>query len=76
MTDRRTAPRKTNDSSIARLRRDRNLTQGQLAELIGCPQQTITRWETGQRSPGTKSLKALAKALNCSIDELIDDDEE
>lgn len=71
MTDHRTAPRKTNDSPIARLRMERGLTQTELAELVGCKKQHISRWETGERSPGGKSLIALAAALDCSIDELL-----
>ena len=70
--DGRTAPRHTNDSTIARLRMERGLTQTQLAELIGCPQQTITRWETGQRNPGMKSLVKLARALECTLDDLVE----
>lgn len=70
--DGRTAPRHTNDSTIARLRIERGLTQTQLARLVGCPQQTITRWETGQRNPGMKSLVKLARALGCTLDELVE----
>lgn len=74
MTDHRTAPRQTNASPISRLRIQRGLTQDQLADILGCPQATISRWEQGTNSPSTKSLRALAKALDCSIDDLIGDD--
>ena len=70
----RTAPRRTNDSPIARLRIARGLTQTQLAELIGCHQQSINKWETGKCAPGMQSLIKLARALGCSIDDLIDSD--
>ena len=72
MTDYRTAPRRTNDSPIARLRMDRGLTQRQLAQMIGCYAKDISRWETGERSPGAKSLAVLAKALNCSMEDLME----
>lgn len=65
----RTAPRKTNDSAIARLRIDRGLTQARLAEMIGCPRQTIARWETGARVPRLTYLVKLSRALGCSLDE-------
>ena len=68
----RTAPRHTNDSAIARLRIARGLTQAQLAELIGCHQQAVNKWETGLRKPGMQSLIKLSRALGCSIDELVD----
>ena len=68
----RTAPRHTNDSPIARLRIARGLTQTQLADLIGCPQQLVNKWETGKNKPGMQSLIKLSRALGCSIDELVD----
>ena len=67
----RTDPRPTNDSPIARLRIERGLTQAQLAELTGCSQKDISRWETGERHPSTKSLLSLSKALQCAMDDLI-----
>lgn len=71
MEERRSAPRRTNDSAIARLRIARGLTQTQLAEMIGCPQQSINKWETGVRKPGMQSLIKLSRAFGCSIDDLI-----
>lgn len=68
----RTDPRTTNESPIARLRRDRGMTQGQLAEMVGCYTKDISRWENSVRTPGMKSLIALAKALDCSMEDLID----
>lgn len=73
MSDRRAAPRRTNDSPIARLRMENGLTQGQLAEMVGCYAKDVSRWETGERTPGTKSLKALAKALGCTMDDLMEE---
>lgn len=67
----RTAPRRTNNSQISRLRIARGLTQAQLADLAGCHQQAINMWETGRRKPGMESLLKLARALDCSIDDLI-----
>jgi transcriptional regulator with XRE-family HTH domain len=67
----RNNPRRTNDSHIARMRIDLGLTQAQLAEKVGCYPKDISRWETGVRNPGAKSLMALAKALGCSIEDLI-----
>lgn len=70
--DGRAAPRKTNDSPLARLRRDRGMTQGQLADKVGCYAKDISRWESGERRPASKSLHALANALGCTIDELME----
>ena len=71
MTDYRTAPRRTNDSQLARIRMERGLTQGQLAEKVGVYIKDISRWETGARNPGSASLRKLASALECSIDDLL-----
>lgn len=70
MTDYRTAPRKTNDSPLARIRMDRGLTQGQLADKIGCRQKDVSRWESGTK-PGVDYLVKISAALGCSIDDLL-----
>lgn len=70
MTD-RAQPRKTNSSPIARKRMERRLTQAQLAEMVGCYAKDISRWETGERTPGVKTLLKLAVALECALDELV-----
>ena len=72
MTEPRKGPRnRKNESALARLRMEHGLTQGQLAEMVGCYPKDISRWETGERNPGAKSLVALAKALGCSMEDLI-----
>ena len=70
MTDYRTAPRRTNDSTLARIRIERGLTQCQLADRIGCRQKDISRWESGVHTPRTASLLKLAIALGCTMEEL------
>lgn len=67
----RTSPRRTNDSPLARIRMERGLTQGQLADRIGCRQKDVSRWESGARTPCTASLLKLADALGCMMEELI-----
>lgn len=71
MADYRSAPRKTNDSALARLRMERGLTQGQLAKMVGCYANDISGWEKGLHRPGSAALIKLAAALNCTIDELL-----
>lgn len=58
---------------IARIRAERGLSQAQLAARIGKRQKDIARWETGLHRPNMLSLARLAKALDCTIDELIED---
>lgn len=70
MTD-RTTPRKTNDSSIARIRMERGLTQAQLADMVGCYTKDISRWETGKHKPSIAAMLKIARALGCQIEDLI-----
>ena len=66
-----TLPRHTNDSAIARARIDKGMTQGQLAEAVGCMQKDISRWERGVYSPRVDVLAKMAEVLGCSVDSLI-----
>ena len=58
-----TLPRHTNDSAIARARIDKGMTQGQLAEALGCTQANVAGWETGNRKPKMQSLMKIADVL-------------
>jgi transcriptional regulator with XRE-family HTH domain len=53
------------------MRKKRELTQKQLAELLGVKQQNISDWERSARSPSVKNLKKLSEILNCQIDDLV-----
>jgi len=48
---------------LQHLRKIRQLTQEQLADLIDCSHATISRWETGERLPDAEDILKLAKAL-------------
>jgi len=52
------------------LRRDRSLSQRQLAELVGCETMLISRYERGAAIPRLDSLVSLAEALRVSTDEI------
>src|SRR5712691_8905956 len=49
-------------------RNDLNLTQRQLARLIGTTQRQVVRYESGENDPSLDALSALASALNVSAD--------
>lgn len=59
-------------SKLADLRLAAGLTQRQLAEAVGVKTLAIVNWERGQNSPPAKRRPALAEALHCSPDDLID----
>jgi XRE family transcriptional regulator, regulator of sulfur utilization len=52
---------------LAELRRERHLTQKQLAELSGIDQAEISRIERGQANPTTATLGALTRALAVDV---------
>lgn len=59
---------------IARLRKQQDITQAQLAELIGITQQTINSYETGRRRVPVSLLPAIAKRLGVAVEVLLNDD--
>lgn len=62
------------ENNIVNLRKKNNLSQEELAELIGVTRQTISNWELGETSPDIKQAKSLSKVFNVSLDELTDND--
>ena len=46
-----------------------------LAEASGLSPKTVGRYMRGERVPDAINLRKLAKALNCTIDELLPDEE-
>lgn len=66
------APRgRGNDSPLARARMAAGMTQGQLAEKIGCSQKDVSRWEHGARTPRVETLAKIAGVFGCKIEDLI-----
>ena len=59
---------------LAALRKERGLTQVQLAELLDTSQQTVTAYENGTRRVPITTLPLLAQTLGTSIEELIGGD--
>ncbi len=56
---------------LKELRIEQNLSQGELAKLTNLNQSTITRYETGERTPNMFGLIALANFFKVSIDYLV-----
>ena len=55
---------------IALLRKERNITQTQLAEYLCLVPQTISKWEVGNGTPEVSLLPKIAAFFGVSIDEL------
>ena len=58
--------------NILKLRKQQGLSQEQLGVQIKVTRQTISNWELEETTPNPEQLKLLSKALNVSVDELID----
>ncbi|MCK7486744.1 MAG: helix-turn-helix domain-containing protein [Bacillus subtilis] len=56
---------------IAQLRKDKRITQTELADLLQVTNKAISRWETGEGYPDVSMLPKLAEVLEVSIDELL-----
>lgn len=56
---------------ISSLRKDKNLTQNQLADRLGVSNKAISRWETGRGYPDIESFEALSREFCVSINELL-----
>jgi len=55
---------------LAELRRERGLTQAELAKLIGVTTSAVGNWESGERIPRLPTLRKLADALGCQIEDI------
>lgn len=60
---------------IAKARKNLNLTQDQLAELLEVTRQTISKWESGLAFPETSKISKLTKVLKVSCDYLLSEDD-
>lgn len=61
-------------STIKRLRKERSLTQDQLANLLNVTPQAVSRWETNAAMPDISLLIPLANVFNVSTDTLLEVD--
>lgn len=61
--------------NLKRLRRERDLTQDELAGFLGISFQAISKWECGDGYPDITFLPILANFFNVTIDELVGMDE-
>ena len=58
-------------NTIKQLREGRNLTQAELAQMIGVSSKTVSKWETAKGLPDITLLQPLAQALGISVIELM-----
>ena len=60
---------------LQHLRKQKNLTQGELANALYVSRTAVSKWESGRGYPNIESLKDIAKLFSVSVDELLSGDE-
>ena len=60
---------------LQHLRKQKGLTQEQLAEQLFVSRAAVSKWESGRGYPGIDSLKAIATFYSVTIDELLSGEE-
>lgn len=60
---------------IQKKRKEKNMTQAQLAEKLGVSNKTISKWETGNCMPDYGIIEPLCNELEITIAELMDGEE-
>ena len=58
-------------SFIAEMRKEKGLTQKQLADQVGVSDKAVSRWEIGKGLPDTSIMPELCKALDINVNELL-----
>ena len=61
---------------IALKRKEKNMTQEELARILGVTNKTVSRWENGNYMPDLSLLKPLSEALGVSLNELLSGEED
>ncbi len=61
---------------LVNLRKEKGLSQEQLAEKIGVSRQAVSKWERSEASPDTDNIILLARLYNISLDELLRTEDE
>ena len=57
--------------TIREIRKRRNMTQSDLAQLADTTQAAISRYETGENALTLETAARIANALGCKVDDLI-----
>lgn len=58
---------------LYQLRKEKGLTQAELAELLEVSRQSVSNWEVGTTTPSTKRLRDLSQLYGVPLDYLLDE---
>lgn len=60
--------------NLQKLRKEKKISQEQLAEQLGVTRQSVSKWESGVSYPEMDKLVSICKIFNCDLDSLINKD--
>ena len=60
---------------IAFFRKERGVTQKELAEFLHISYQAVSKWESGKSLPAVEMLHGISKLLNVTVDALLNEEE-
>ena len=60
--------------NLKTIRKEKNMSQEQLAEKVNVSRQSVSKWETGESYPEMNNILELCKIFNCNINDLIHTD--
>ena len=60
---------------IYKLRTEKNLSQGELSELLEVSRQSVSKWENGAATPDLDKIIKLSEVFGITIDELVKNEE-
>ena len=63
------------NKKLQELRKQKGMTQEELAEALYVSRTAVSKWESGRGYPNIESLKAISKFFGVTVDELLSGDE-
>ncbi len=64
------------DEKLVLLRKEKRITQLELAEAVEVSRQAVSKWESGSSVPSTENLRVLSELYEVPIDYLLNDNAE
>ena len=63
------------NEKLQELRKQKGLTQEELAEILFVSRTAVSKWESGRGMPSIESLKVISKFFSVTLDDLLSSDE-
>ena len=60
--------------NLKNIRKQRKISQEELAEKLGISRQSISKWETGENYPSMQNIMCLCTIFKCKVNDLVHED--